>query len=195
MSVAFYALADLTFVIFPIIIISKLHMTLSRRLGLIGIMALSLFTCAMSIMKGVSAIDQQTGPDATYTGTLSLLWATLEQACVVLLGNIAPLRALMKLDMPLLNTFINSMASILGRSSRSNTKSSTLGKNVRCRNDAYYDIEMNTDVLGNRSTAVWREVKANSSYNDNLRQPGHVSHVRRTDAFTVEYDEPNVSPD
>ncbi|KAI2464677.1 hypothetical protein F4781DRAFT_58038 [Annulohypoxylon bovei var. microspora] len=186
---SFYALADLTFVIFPIIIVSNLHMSLSRRLSLIAMMTLSLFTCGMSIMKGVSAIAKQQGSDGTYTGPLSLLWATLEQACVVLLGNIVPLRALLKLEIPTkLSTFVNSMASLLGQSTRADSKSSALSETAGYRNGAYHDIEMNTHGLGNESNAVWHEVKGQDSYSNNsTRIDGQV---KRTDSFTVAYAEP-----
>ncbi|KAI9691906.1 MAG: hypothetical protein M1822_007979 [Bathelium mastoideum] len=194
---SFYALADLTFVIFSIIFISKLHMTLNRRLGLIALMAMSLFTCGISIMKGVSAIDQQSGPDGTYTGALSLLWATLEQACVVLLGNVAPLRALVKLDMPVLSAFTNSMASLLHRSSRSTVKQSTLSKTTGQHHGTYHDIEASSIGLGNQSNSTWHEVKGNDSADgsSDRRLVHHDGQVWRTHDFTITYSESGTAPE
>ncbi|KAI1097617.1 hypothetical protein F4804DRAFT_327117 [Jackrogersella minutella] len=180
---ALYALADLTFVIFPVIIVSKLHMSLRRRLGLIALMTLSLFTCGMSIMKGVSAIAKQAGSDATYTSALSLLWATVEQACVVLLGNIVPLRAVRKLEIPsVLSTLGNSVVTLLGQSTRADSKSSA----VEYHNGTYEDIEMNTHGLGGKPNAVWHELEDHSK--SSFRRDGLV---KRTDSFTVTYTGPD----
>ncbi|KAI1377947.1 hypothetical protein F4677DRAFT_414011 [Hypoxylon crocopeplum] len=192
---SFYALADLTFVIFPIIIVWKLNMSLNRRLGLIALIALSLFTCAMSIMKGISAHSQQSGNDASYDATLSLLWATLEQACVVLLGNLVPLRALLKLDIPVFSAVANSMASLLGRRSNSSTKPSELSDTSGYGKAAYRDIEMDTRGLGNWPKGELREVKGNASY-DGSSARSTVGHgqVRRTDAFTLSYDSAGAEP-
>lgn len=121
MSAAFYILADLTLVVIPIFIIWRLNMAMSRRLGLTALMAFEFFTCSMSIMKGISAISGQEGADTTYPATLSLLWATSEQACVVFLGNLAPLRPLFKLDIPILRSLSQSIASLLGRLSSQGT--------------------------------------------------------------------------
>ncbi|KAI0893749.1 hypothetical protein F4806DRAFT_504126 [Annulohypoxylon nitens] len=184
-----YALADLTFVIVPVVIVWKLNMTLSRRLGLISLISFSLVTCAMSIIKGVSAHNQQTGPDPGYPASLSLLWAILEQGCVILLGNLIPLRALLKIEIPILNSIASSMATLLGRSSRSTKKPSTLSETPGYRNGAYHDIEMNTHRLGNESNAVWRSVKGYGSHkSDSVKSMIPDDQVKRTDAFTVDYD-------
>ncbi|XDG08334.1 hypothetical protein ABKA04_007949 [Annulohypoxylon sp. FPYF3050] len=183
-----YALADLTFVIVPVVIVWKLNMTLSRRLGLISLISFSLVTCAMSIIKGVSAHNQQTGPDPGYPASLSLLWAILEQGCVILLGNLIPLRALLKIEIPILNSITSSMATLLGRSSRSSKKPSTLSDTPGYRNGAYHDIEMNTYRLGNESNAVWRSVKGYGSHkSDSVKSMIPDDQVKRTDAFTVDY--------
>jgi len=84
-----------------------------------------LFACAISIMKGVSAIPAPSGIDATYSATLSLLWATLEQAFVILLDNAAPLWPLTRLHIPLLSSLAESMDSLLGRASKNTSKATT----------------------------------------------------------------------
>ena len=90
-------------------------MNLKRRFGLIALIGVYLFAGAISIMKGVSAIPAPSGIDATYSATLSLLWATLKQAFVILLGNVAPLRPLARLHIPLQRSLAESMDSLLGR--------------------------------------------------------------------------------
>lgn len=169
-------------------------MNLRRRLGLIALMGLSLITCAMSIMKGVSAIPAPSGNDATYTATLSLLWATLEQAFVILLGNVAPLRPIAKLHIPLLSTLAESMSSLLGRNSR-NTSKATSGRMPGYANGAYQSMEMDTHKLGINSNDVWHEVKSSSSSHD-TRTGGTIpdGQVKRTDAFTIVYDQSDALP-
>lgn len=161
-------------------------MALSRRVGLIAVMGLSLFTCAMSIMKGVSAIADQSGADAAYEATLSLLWATLEQGCVILLGNVAPLRGLSKLEF--MSTISSSMASLLGRGSRSSSKPSAAEDSKGYGKGGYYDIEMNTHKLGGTTNRVWHQAEGVPTEDNN----GHTAsinegQVRRTDDFNLAY--------
>ncbi|KAK7990066.1 hypothetical protein PG989_010381 [Apiospora arundinis] len=184
-----YALADLTFVLIPIVFIWKLQMSLDRRLGLIAIMAMGLFTCAMSIMKGVSAIPGASGDDAAYVATLSLLWATLEQACVVLLGNVPPLRPLARIDIPFVSHLTGTVASLLRRTrntTRGSTSKTMPGSGVSSGyhpNNGYEDLEMNTNKLGAVNTDAWHEVHGGSPENS-------IKHgcVQRTDQFSVSYD-------
>jgi len=97
-------------------------MNLKRRFGLIALIGVYLFAGAISIMKGVSAIPAPSGIDATYSATLSLLWATLKQAFVILLGNVAPLRPLARLHIPLLSSLAESIDSLLSRASKNTSK-------------------------------------------------------------------------
>ncbi|GAB1314338.1 hypothetical protein MFIFM68171_04548 [Madurella fahalii] len=190
---ALYALADLAFVIIPIIIIWRLKMDMSRRLGLAVLMGMSLFTCAMSIMKGVSAISTTASSDPSYEATLSLLWATLEQAFVVLLGNVAPLRPLFGLSIPLIRTVTDLYASLLGRTSQTGSKASTIGSTTGYRNGAYHNIEINTHKLG-KFHAVSHEVNG-SVEAGSIRTPVGNGQVLRTNDFTVVYPGSDVSTD
>ncbi|KAI1386130.1 uncharacterized protein F4822DRAFT_431003 [Hypoxylon trugodes] len=175
-----YTLADFTFVIFPIFFVWRLNMSLNRRLGLIVLIALSFITGGISIMKGVLALDEQSGPDGPYAAVLSLLSATLEQACVILLGNIVPLRALLKLDIPKkLSTFFNSLTTLLGQKMQADSNPSTLGGASGYHNGAYRDIEMDGHGLGNKASAVWHEVDDYNLYSS--------GQVKRTDTFAISY--------
>ncbi|KAK0630992.1 hypothetical protein B0T17DRAFT_236873 [Bombardia bombarda] len=184
---ALYALADLAFVVIPIGIIWRLNMDLKRRLGLVLLMTAGLFICAMSILKGVSAIPNTNGEDGPYAGTLSLLWATLEQASVVLIGNVAPLRPIFKLDIPVFRTIADSVASLLGRGSQADTRGSgATGKVSGYRN--YHDIELGTHKLGKVSDVSHIVNGHSPSANSSAKSLVEGNKVRRTDAFTVVYD-------
>lgn len=179
-GLASYAFADLAFVIIPIYIIWGLKMDLNRRLGLIGLVAMSLFLCAMSIMKGVTAVDSIGGGDATYAATLSLLWALLEQSCVILLGNVVPLRPLVTLGGPFIQAITASLASLINRTSWS-TRGSTGSKSSGRRNAAYEDLEMKAGT-----------VHAISPSEDSIKSLVD-GRVRRTDEFDVVYSNADVS--
>jgi hypothetical protein len=193
-TAALYALADLTFVIIPIVIVWRLKMAMNRRIGLVALLGMGAFICAMSIMKGVSAISSTAGSDANYAAALSLLWATLEQASVVLVGNIAPLRPILRLDFPVFRTIADSFVSLLGQNSRvtgGSSSTTALGEAAGCRNGAYHDMEMNTHTLGKLNDA-WHEVHGDDNSVGSLPEQGQVL---RTDAFSVVYaTEPPVPP-
>jgi len=103
-------------------------MPLRQRVGLIVLLAVSLFTVAMSILKtvGLQAIaDQQSDPTATdvqYNASLSILWTLLEQACVIIMGCVPPLRAVAKLEIA--RSVSWSLSSLLRRGGSSGGKSS-----------------------------------------------------------------------
>ncbi|KAK3314584.1 hypothetical protein B0H66DRAFT_641951 [Apodospora peruviana] len=89
-----FTISDLTFVLFPTIIIWGLNMTLKRRLGLIILLSVSLLTAAASILKTlvVQKLSSQT-PEPQYTSNLAILFSNLEQISVILMGCVPPLRA------------------------------------------------------------------------------------------------------
>lgn len=88
--------SDIAFVVIPVAIIWRMNLELSRRIGLIVLMAVSLFTAAASIAKTIFAISEvPIGYDTQYKSSLSLLWIMLESACVILLGCVPPLRPLL----------------------------------------------------------------------------------------------------
>lgn len=94
-NAAAFTISDLTYVLFPVIIIWDLHMPLRRRVGLALLMCLSLITAVASIMKTVLTPNAEaaTKPDAQYNASFAVLWSGVEQTLVIILGCIAPLRA------------------------------------------------------------------------------------------------------
>lgn len=136
-AIALFTFADLTYVLFPVIIIFRLQMPLRQQIGLGLLMAVSLFTMAASIMKAVTS-QSSSATDAAYDASTAVLWSAIEQSFVIMMGCVPPLRALSRLEFPALRTLGESLASLVARGSnnrsRSNLKS---GATV-----AYYDLEL-----------------------------------------------------
>ncbi|KAK0707143.1 hypothetical protein B0T26DRAFT_602527, partial [Lasiosphaeria miniovina] len=95
---ALYTLSDLAYVLLPVMIVWSLHMALHRKVGLIVMLGMSLFTVALSILKAVW-IGRQPTVDAQYSASLAVMWAGLEQAFVIIMGCVPPLRGILK-DIP-----------------------------------------------------------------------------------------------
>lgn len=154
LAIALWTFSDLTFVLFPIMVIWRLQMALRQRIGLVLLMSASLFTMVMSILKTVGLqriADQQADPTATdvqYDATLEILWSCLEQACVIIMGCVPSLRAVTKLE--LTKSISNSLDSILRR-----RKSSSLKDQKYESSGVPYDsLEMSTDRLGRADGSV-----------------------------------------
>ncbi|KAK7941491.1 uncharacterized protein PG986_013878 [Apiospora aurea] len=191
----FYAIADITFVLIPIIFIWKLQTALERRVGLISLMAMGLFTAALSIMKGIAADpgpspDGPTNPDQAYEATLELLWATLEQASVVALGNVPALRPLGRLDLPVISSLAGSLkrrcSRVFSHMSSKNGSSKSSSKNDHAAGPGsgpgeYRDLEMNGNRTQVRHTDVWHEMDGTASTDDMV----YDGRIHRTDAFAV----------
>ncbi|KAL2756631.1 hypothetical protein ACRALDRAFT_1075523 [Sodiomyces alcalophilus JCM 7366] len=90
-----FTFSDVTYVLFPIMVIWKLNMPLRRKIGLGLLMALSLVTAGASIMKTITTPRSDTGntEDAQYNASLAVLWSGIEQSLVIIMGSIPPLRA------------------------------------------------------------------------------------------------------
>ncbi|KAK8087644.1 hypothetical protein PG997_002605 [Apiospora hydei] len=128
LSQSLWTFSDLTFVLFPILVIWRLQMALRQRVGLALIMSVSLLTMALSILKtiGLKTIAEQqadpTAKDVEYNASLMILWSCLEQAFVIIMGCVPPLRALAKLEMA--KSISISLSSFLRRAMSPSIKSS-----------------------------------------------------------------------
>lgn len=109
--VVFIATTDLTFVLFPTIIVSRFNMSPRRKLGLVLTMLLSLVTVAAAILKSITTLS---GPEQTkklgFQPNDASLWASVEQSLVIIIGSLLPLMPITKLD----NKFVNFFKSVLG---------------------------------------------------------------------------------
>ncbi|KAK7224666.1 hypothetical protein V2G26_012669 [Clonostachys chloroleuca] len=103
-----FAQTDLTFVLFPIITIWKLNMALRRKIGLCFLMAGSLFgmvSCIMRILTFRTATFSQSAE--------GVLWNSIEQSLVVILGSMPLLPAIQKLQIGFLSNISSSLFSLL----------------------------------------------------------------------------------
>ncbi|KAM7183334.1 integral membrane protein [Naviculisporaceae sp. PSN 640] len=104
-----YAFTDLTFVLFPVLIIWKLNLPLHRRLGLCVLMAGSLFSMGACIMRIVISHDL-----TLHQSAVGMLWALLEQCLVIALGSAPILASIRRLD--IVKSWSASLASLVDRS-------------------------------------------------------------------------------
>jgi len=89
---ALFSLGDLCYVLLPVIVVWK-NMQFRQKLGLILLLALSLFTMGGSIAKGIVVESgTQATSDKQYKSLLALLWSVTEQTCVIMIGCAPPLR-------------------------------------------------------------------------------------------------------
>lgn len=192
--IALYTFTDFAYVLLPIIIIWDLHMTLQRRIGLCLLMTLSLFTMAMSIMKTTCIRWQgaQDDPNVMYKSSLQVMWAGMEQTCVVIMGCVPAIRPIVKVDLPKLSQITASLSSFMG-TNRSKTQSSTVAKS-KTRNSytesgiggTYYNIELAQHKGGATTTTTITHsgYPQNHGSDDNLFDSRYI---RQTQQFAVTY--------
>ncbi|OTA89153.1 hypothetical protein M434DRAFT_79747 [Hypoxylon sp. CO27-5] len=192
--------SDLTYVLFPVTVIWKLHMPVRQKIGLAILMAMSLVTMAASILKAVlsNIIPNITGdsneppPDAQYISSLSIFTGNVEQCLVIIMGCIAPLAPMVKLRF--LHSIYTKLSGLVERLSSSRTR----GKGsdyVPGAHSVYHNLDlMDSNQLGKLhinqndegqtlkplSTFEVTALKAHEKHSSN--------HIRRTDQFHVSYD-------
>ncbi|KAJ4371316.1 hypothetical protein N0V83_004533 [Neocucurbitaria cava] len=177
---ALFALGDILYVLLPVLVVFKLNMPMRRKLGLIILLALSIFTMGCSIAKAVYAESgTKAKQDKQYTSSLSLMWSVTEQTFVIIMGCAPPLSSITKLDVPFVSDLSASIKKLVtSRGSGSQTAaSSELG---RSKNGIYYELGVAgktvSDVQANSKRSTWSQTEKGSI------DPGTV---RRTDQFDV----------
>jgi len=131
-----FTFSDLAFVLLPIIIIWRLNMPLRQKVGLIILLALSLLTMVMSIMRTVWIVISYSGNTlGKYNETAILTLAFLEGDMVIIMSCIPTLRSLVTLD---LTGFGSSISNLFNRTK---SKPSMLGTNYDT-SGPYHDLEM-----------------------------------------------------
>ncbi|GAP92081.1 putative integral membrane protein [Rosellinia necatrix] len=112
---ALFAFGDLTYVLFPIIVVWKLNMPFHRKLGLCLLLSVSLITMGISIAKAATAANTTA---TFYNSTLGLLFAGLEQTFVIMMGCVPPLSSLKKLKLPSVLRISTSVSRLFSSSRR-----------------------------------------------------------------------------
>lgn len=201
-----YTFSDVTFVLLPVLIIWKLKMPLHRRVGLIILMCFSLFTALMSILKTYTLHWQASASttDPVYQNSLQVIYANLEQTCVVIMGCVPTLRAIVTVH-PGLSQIGSSLTNLIGRtthqrssaaksqqpSSASSGKNSFQKGNMSSSVDPYYHLgvdEYNMDHVPVQAVAF---VEGGASVKGSSEHLVERDLVRRTDQFMVTYSKPD----
>ncbi|KAM4056181.1 integral membrane protein [Hirsutella rhossiliensis] len=173
-----FTFSDLTYVLFPIMIIFKLNMPLRRKLGLAGLMAASLFTMVASIMKTVtSQASSASEGDLQYRGTMAIFWSAFEQSFVIIMTCIPPLRSAKQLFKRRDGAAGSSAMGLarLGRSYRSSKLDSD-----RSRKPSFLDE--GEQALRDTSVPYGRAGSRGPS-----SQSLETGNIRRTDQYAVAY--------
>jgi len=178
---ALFTFADLTYVLFPVIIIWRLNMPIQRRIGLALLMCTSLVTMAVSILKttGTQTVSSNT-KEPQYTASLAVIYVNVEQTLVIIMASAPTLRAIKNVDFGVFSRLGSSLASHLGYSSRKSSQAPSVAH--------YHDLEKNTHQLGRlhvreNSIAVNKEWSSQSLVTETVPEDA----VRRTDHFSVSY--------
>ncbi|KAF3763270.1 hypothetical protein M406DRAFT_356993 [Cryphonectria parasitica EP155] len=169
----------------PVMIIWRLNMPLRQKIGLIILMAMSLLTMVMSIMRTVWIVVSYSGSSAleTYDETSILTLALLEGDMVIIMGCIPTLRSLMKLNLSQVGlSFSNFFA-------RSKSKPSTMDKSYNS-SGPYHDLELSTRKLAAIGQSENVQVSTAVFHPNNRSQDELVgeTEVRRTDQFSITYE-------
>lgn len=188
-----FTFADLTYVLFPVIIIWNLHLSLDKRIGLMLLMCTSLITMAVSIMKAITLAHVSGVKEPAYSSSLSALWAGLEQTLVIIMASVPALSAVTKLNLGF-RRLTSSLARSLGRSAgRSADRSGKDGKSRLSSTDSsagiHSDLEKNSYNMSHNMSQHSREESRGHHVvpSSNLSKQTSPAQVMRTDEYTVSY--------
>ncbi|KAI2603719.1 hypothetical protein GGR54DRAFT_622476 [Hypoxylon sp. NC1633] len=157
---SFFALGDLTYVLLPVIVVWRLNMQFRRKLGLCVLLALSLFTFAISIVKTTLAQGEQgQEDDVVYNSTMGILFGLMEQSLVIMMGCAPPLRSMTKLKLASTLSFTTSLRRLVGRTNTG--KEGDSHRLNRHSHGPYYEL----GVSGQTQSQVHAGVKGSSLEN------------------------------
>ncbi|MCJ1432482.1 hypothetical protein MMC27_001839 [Xylographa pallens] len=202
---AIFTLNDLTLVVFPVWIVWKLRMSLKNKLGLIFVLSLGIFTMTASIMKTVTSASPST--DSSYGSVGPIIWSTIEQCLVIVMGSIPPLRAIAKIQFPSLRSIGYSMRNMLSTRSRTIPADGQLGtathidaagadKGSDTRALVYENLELGASQASwltkdGKPVAGVREADRSLDRSDDYQTGsgfGPLGGIQRSDGFAVSYD-------
>ncbi|KAI0444739.1 hypothetical protein F4803DRAFT_560600 [Xylaria telfairii] len=181
--------SDLTYALFPVIFIWKLNMPFRRKLSLILVMCLSIFSMILSILKTISLgqiANATVGtPDTQYNSSPQLIYGFVEQSVVIILGCIPVLHASMKTGFSKLSNLRKYY--MFGRKSSTSNYTST----------GYTDLETSSHEMGyvHTAKATTKTSVYAGDYHASSRPHGGSNdrlpvedQIIRTDRYAVTYD-------
>ncbi|KAI1174881.1 hypothetical protein F4777DRAFT_579473 [Nemania sp. FL0916] len=138
-----FALSDLTYVLFPVLIIFKLNMPLRRKIGLAALLAMSLLTLVASVLKlATLQAPPQESEDVQYNASIAVVWSTIESSFVIIMASIPPLRPIVALDVPWIRSITSSFKNLFSTSKRSDNSGRHSGSAYPNYHSGYRDLEM-----------------------------------------------------
>ncbi|RYP43262.1 hypothetical protein DL768_010004 [Monosporascus sp. mg162] len=137
-----YAVSDLTFVLFPTVIIWKLHMPFHRKISLLALMAASFFTMAAALVKvSVSLNASASITDTTYNAGHIQIWTCIEQDMVIMMGCLPPLRAIMQMESPIIRSISTTLPSLINWPTEITTRNTSHSRSGNRNHSKNYDPE------------------------------------------------------
>ncbi|KAK9775106.1 putative Integral membrane protein [Seiridium cardinale] len=192
---AMLTFSDLTYVLFPVLIVFRLQMLFRRKLGLGILMGLSLITMVVSLMKTLQ-VRLSTGragnttSDIQYNTSLIQLWSGVEQCLVISISCVPPLHAHAKVELANLRSALSSLTKIVTRKGASSNGSFGPGKPS---SSLYYDVEMQSAgrrrLHSSGDEGEFPLTAPRSAYMPEGKATGEVSgqHIRQTNEVMVSY--------
>ncbi|KAI0549855.1 hypothetical protein F4679DRAFT_584085 [Xylaria curta] len=185
--------SDLTYVLFPVLVIWKLNMPMRRKIALSALLSLSLLTMTASILKTVTAETSRGGQNAEYTASLGALWSAIEQSFVIIMGSIPPLRPLATADWPRLRSLGRRLSKIMTITTTISPTRKQPGLNSPDPRSGYYNLDAMGSTKVSQCPASQSDKHSFSRgltikhvrRSDNGLHEGN--HIRRTDQFSLEY--------
>ncbi|RYP63651.1 hypothetical protein DL769_006906 [Monosporascus sp. CRB-8-3] len=196
---AMLTFSDLTFVLFPVIIIWKLNMPLRRKFALVLLMGLSLVTMAISLLKTLQvriSVGRSNGQveDASYKTSLIQLWSGVEQCLVIILGCVPPLRKLTKMSLPAFQSMSSALARLM--TGRTQSRSRSTSKTGKPSSADYYDLEL--QPKGGQQVSQFSvsegvdPLRRPKAAHYNVEASSHSlelgNHIRQTNQFSISYE-------
>ncbi|RWA14424.1 hypothetical protein EKO27_g689 [Xylaria grammica] len=180
-----FTVADLTYVLFPILVIWKLNMPRRQKIGLAALLALSFITVVASILKIITAgAAIEATPDSIWSNqSAAFLASGIEQCLVVIIGSIPPTRPLFVRYFDRFRTLTASLADSKTPFSTGRSTSDTLDRS------RYQDLELNAPWAGGKDWGATAEIYRSSTSKGDVGEPGLPNEyaVRRTDSFAVTF--------
>ncbi|KAJ3576532.1 hypothetical protein NPX13_g3667 [Xylaria arbuscula] len=142
-----YAISDLTYVLFPVLVISKLNMPRRRKVALGTILALSFITLAIISTKIAVALLRLTTPEATsmtlvrYYQSLTNLIADLEQWLVIIMGCIPTLKLPAHFKLPSFEDWGSWVASLVPTAWSNRSRQSSAYRSAD-NNSSFQELEL-----------------------------------------------------
>ncbi|KAI0457470.1 hypothetical protein F5B21DRAFT_501517 [Xylaria acuta] len=183
-----YAISDLTFVLFPVLIIWKLNMPRRRKFALAALLALSLITMGIVVVKIALVLIRLTQPNDTvaiHYQSLVQLIAGLEQCLVIIMGCIPTLRLSTHLKLPTLGDMGSWVFSKLPTAWSSKSRQGSSYRSGGQSSDQ--DLEL-VPQLRNDSKPYTVTLSGNASeYKDLPRTKGQQNSIMQRTEFSVEH--------